>query len=229
MKANFKNLFILLFLSISAENLMAQNIANLKDISGTVLRLNSYEDVEGSPFLNEKWAMGDITFSNNSQLKNVAIKYDQVKDVLVFKGKNDSEYYFTDPVKEFLLVYQSISPDGRLFKNGYPAYKNLTLTSFYEVILDGKVTLLKRNNKTITSNKDFNSATINKTIDNSISYYIYKSGEVSQVKIKDAKSFAISIDPISADLIVKYIKEHDLDLKSDKVLKQIVDYFNKLK
>jgi hypothetical protein len=204
-------------------------ISNLSDLNGTVFRIQSYEEVNGSPFLVNKWMQGDVKFTNGSVLKSIPLMYDQVKDALLFKGKNNEDYYFNDPVREFTISY--ISNDKNFngtFRNGFSASKGLTASSFYEVLIDGKTKLLKRNNKTISETKEFNSATAIKNVNVNTVYYITNGETLIALKKLDAKSLIEALDSTKATNVQKFISSDKLNLKNQEDLVRVIAYYNTL-
>ena len=207
----------------------AQGIQNLTDISGTVMKTNTYSEIKGSPFLTENWAQGNVKFVNGRILTNIALKYDQVKDELLFKGKNDEEYYFSDLISEFDISYtKSQGEVKQKFINGFTPSKNLTEKSFYEVLVDGKVRLLKRSNKTITETKEYNAATTVKEINENVAYYIGKAGDAAPLKKNDIKTVASLIDAQKSAAIIDYANKNNVNPKTEIGLRQIVNYYNTL-
>lgn len=207
----------------------AQGIQNLSDISGTVLKTNTYSEIKGSPFLTENWAQGNVKFVNGRVLTNIALKYDQVKDELLFKGKDNEEYYFSDLISEFDISYAKTQGDVKQrFINGFTPSKNLTEKSFYEVLVDGKVRLLKRSNKTITETKEYNAATTVKEINENVAYYIGKAGDAAALKKNDIKTVANLIDAQKSAAIIDYANKNNFNPKTEIGLRQIVNYYNTL-
>lgn len=207
----------------------AQGIQNLTDISGTVMKTNTYSEIKGSPFLTENWAQGNVKFVNGRVLTNIALKYDQVKDELLFKGKDNEEYYFSDLISEFDISYAKTQGDVKQrFINGFTPSKNLTEKSFYEVLVDGKVRLLKRSNKTITETKEYNAATSVKEINENVAYYIGKAGDAAPLKKNDIKTVASLIDAQKSAAIIDYANKNNVNPKTEIGLRQIVNYYNSL-
>lgn len=220
-------LFVLLvFLFFGVETKSLAQGQPVGDMAGNVLKTKKYTEINGSPYLTDSWATGTVKFKNGKVINNVLLKYDQVADELSFAGKNDEEYFFNDRVSEFTLTYIDDNMDHKkYFKSGFPTINNLSDKSFYEVLVDGAVSLLKKNAKDITQVKEFNSATTVKTVNNNIRYYIVKSNEITHLKKLDSKNLANSLDAGKANLIIDFIKRNDLNPKKDEDLKKIVLYY----
>ncbi|RZK41460.1 MAG: hypothetical protein EOO90_11175 [Pedobacter sp.] len=215
---------LVLFIVMDSSNLYAQ-ISNLSDVRGNVLRQNSYVEMDGSPYLSEKWQNGTVIFASGKIVKDVALKYDQVKDELLFSGKDNEEYYFNEAVAEFTLKGENDKIS--VFKNGFPVLKNLTKNSFYEILVDGEVKLLKKNIKTINESKEFNSATTTRSIEENLSYYIFKANSLVQLKKGDLKSLASALDPQKSEAIIEFARNNKLNLNKEEDLKKLLIYYNK--
>lgn len=191
--------------------------------------MQSYQDVNGSPFLVNKFVQGDVKFTNGKIAKNIAIMYDQVLDAVIFKGKNNEDYYFTDKIAEFIIDYNNLNGEQKsIFRNGFAVDKNLTDQSFFQVLIDGKIKLLKRNQKTITSTKEYNSATVVKNINEAVTYYITKDNVPLALKRLDNKSLMSLFDAQYASKIADYLTSNKLNLKSEIDLINVIQYYNTL-
>ena len=220
-------LLILMFFGVEMKSL-AQG-QPVGDMAGNVLKTKKYTEINGSPYLIDSWTTGTVKFNNGKVINNVLLKYDQVADELSFAGKNDEEYFFNERVSEFTLTYIEDNIDHKkYFKSGFPTINNLSDKSFYEVLIDGAVSLLKKNAKDITQVKEFNSATTVKTVNNNIRYYIVKSNEIIHLKKLDSKNVANSLDAGKANLIMDFTKRNDLNPKKDADLKKIILYYSSL-
>jgi len=221
---------MLILLLVVGKNRLNAQISNLSDISGTVLTQNSYVEVSGSPYLHGSWRKGNVTFSNGKKINGVALKYDQVKDELLFAGKNNEEYYFNEAVAEFTLAGENEKlENSSVFRNGFPSLKKLTNTSFFEIIVDGEVKLLKKNVKTITETKEFNSATTTRSIDQNLNYYIFKTNALVQLKKGDLKGLANALDDQKAPAIIDFSQKNKLNVSKEEDLKKIVTYYISIK
>lgn len=223
----FKYYCFLFLIVVSIPSAYGQ-ISNISDMSGTVLRKQSYQEVNGSPYFVDKWMKGDVKFANGRELKNIALLYDQVKDALLFKGKDNEDYYFNDQVSQFTVYY--ISDDKNFtgnFRNGFSA-KGLTNLSFFEVLYDGKTKLLKRNNKSISESKEYNSATTVKTVHTNTVYYIANSTTAVALKKLDMKSLTEALDATKVEKVKEYVSSNQLNLKFQQDLIRILSFYDTL-
>lgn len=188
----------------------------LQDINGQPIFENAYSAIEGTPYLNADWTRGTVKAKHNGKTYELAkTRYDAYKDELEYE-ENQKPYRFGKEITEF-------TSDGKLFRSGFTALDNLTLASFYEVIYDGKVKLLKRYPTRIQSEKPYNSATEIRRFVKEEAFFLYKDHKTYRLK-KDKKSLLEALGDKQADLEA-FIKDQKLKLsKEEDILKVIEKY-----
>jgi len=201
----------------------------IHDLQGKPYMEQSYTEIEGDPFLINGWADGNIDFVNGKKT-TVRVKYDLVKDVLLFQHKGDSTaMYFVDQVKGFTLTNSFINESDILplvFSSGYPVIDAQTTTSFYQVIAGGKTQLLRHYRKKIRVDQAFNSATATKTFDYTDIYYLYADNKIIRIK-PSTKSILTAMGDKQAQ-IQSYMKSNVVNYKSDASLAKLFNYYNSL-
>jgi len=202
----------------------------LNDNQGKPVMEQSYTDVEGSPYLAASWLPGIVSLTNGKTIA-AKLKYDVVKDELLFQSPRDSmALAFVTPVKSFRFDIGTIDESSLvplIFSNGYPAIDEQSEVSFYQVIADGKVKLLKRYKKVIHSDQAFNSATTTKTFAmRDAVYYLLADNKIIRVK-PTPKTIAATL-PDKTDQVQTFIKTNKIDFKSDRDLAKLFSYYNSL-
>lgn len=193
-----------------------------QNYGGSIVRVRktSADEVTGSPYLLEEWTKGNVKFKDNTTARNGDLKYDVSEDLLVVKGANGEENLFSDPIDEFTL---SIGGKVRLFKTGFKGEKGINEKSYFEVVYNGKIKLLKRYSKTVIESRTYNSATVTKKFEESSVYYIAKSNsDLIPIK-KNEKSI---IDALQKPDLTKYIKDNKLNLKSEDDIARLLEYYD---
>ena len=220
------NKLIHFFVGISlvcfAPTLKAQNY--VQDISGNPIKAITFSDVQGTPFLVDAWYPGSVRLANgNSYKENLFLKYNIKQDELYFKGKNDETLAFVDPVVEFTIDYKL---DHLHYKNGFNGINGFTNTTFFQVLADGNVQLLKKITKTILEDRPYNSPTVNKVFADVEQYFLIVGGKPVTIK-KDKKAILAAIGNKQAELET-YIKANNLNVKNDNDAAKLVIYYNSL-
>ena len=185
-----------------------------------------YVDVEGSPFLFDAWSTGIVKFANGKQASNLKLKYDLVKDQLIFENPDvpGQLLLFEDKVSEFKLdgTNQSF-----YFRNGFQNAGINTKETFYQILFEGNSSLLKKGSKTVFENRPFNIATVTRSVKEQTAYYIAKGN--TPVKIKRDKKTILSILGNHTAELEQFIQVNTLDLKNDADLVKLMNYYNSIR
>jgi len=228
MAISFSRVLVFIFLLSIVTVQITFGQTYLAEVNGRPIKTGQYEHISGSPYLYEDWTKGAIKLTNGTIYNDMALKYDQVEDILLFKGKDGTALEVIEPITEFTLQLPGSGiAENKVFQSGFKAEKiNDSKDSFYEVLADGKVKLLKRTAKVIREEKAYGSATINKNIMQNVNYYISKGETLIKIK-KDKKSVLTSLQNKNSEL-ESYLKANSLNLKEDTDLAKLIAYYNSL-
>jgi len=182
-------------------------------------------DLIGSEFLNDNWANAIVELKNNQVFKDIMVKYNVLDDVLYFQGEKEVAMKFVVPVAEFSLLADNSYKSARVFKSGFPKIDKFDGATFYQVLAEGEALLLKKEVKKIVENREYNSAITTKEIVNSIKYFLFYDGKITEVK-KD-KSFFINNLGKSKELDT-FITDNKVNFKNEDHLVRLILYFNSL-
>ncbi|KEQ31789.1 hypothetical protein N180_12030 [Pedobacter antarcticus 4BY] len=203
------------------KNAHAQHVF-LSDNYGKPVVEHKYENLNGSTYLFDNWEPGIVKLGNGSVLKDIELKFDMVNEVVLFKGKNGETLRFVEDVKEFTFLTPQ---NHKIFRSGFGLVKGATGDTYYEILFDGTIKLLKRTKKLIIESKGYNSATVNKNVDSLVKYYyVNENGKIEE--FKTAKKPIISLLSSRAKEIENLIAAEHLDLKNDIDLAKIFKYYN---
>lgn len=219
-KPLLKFIAILLFFSLLPAFAMAQFLA---DINGRPIVMQQYTDVQGSPYLTENWTKGLVKLHTGKTYAEVALKYDQVADQLLFRGERDEAMSFVDAVEQFSI---RVGDEERVFRSGFKPAEKTSASTFYQVLYNGKIQLLKRCLKQITEEQAFNSATKVKTISENPVYYLASQGQ--PLKFKKDKKSVLSVMEDHAGEVEKFIASEKINLKSDADVIKLFAYYDSL-
>jgi len=230
MKTKFLFIISTIIILLGIKNVNAQAIAALQ--YNRVRPLLNYQpaedqkndDLDGSPLLNEQWAMGVVMLADGTTYKNISLKYNEMQDVLYFKGNNDHADVFAKPVHEFSISYNNKN-QRKLFKNGFNNVPNTSEASFFEILADGSAQLIKKDNKELIDVKGYNQP-ITKRLDDDSRYYLIVADKA--IRVKNAKkSILTALGNRQAELEA-YIKTNNLNFKSDDDLGKLITFYNSL-
>lgn len=212
---------VLPFIAYAQREVATQNFANTTD--GSPVSSIKYENITGSPYLTDDWSTGLVKLQSGKTYKEVKVKYDQVADELHFENQG-KELAFINPISEFKLAVAA--GEGRskdlYFKNGFASDPK----AFYQVLADGKVSLIKKNRKVIVDKTPFNSATAVKIIEPQTKYYLHINNKLEPVKNNKKSIFSALSD--KKDLLEEYIQKESLNLNQDGDFGKLITYYNSL-
>ena len=191
-------------------------------VSGKPYTDKQYTEIQGSPFLLPDWSNGVIYLKNGSKIEKYLLQLDAYAGLLLFKY-NDQPLIVQNEVKEFVL--QPAGSEPYLFRNGYKPLDKNTATTWYQVLQDGPVSLLKQVKKTLGEKTEYGSATKTQTFVVSESWYIAKA-DGSLVKIKKDKSTLLDALSDKKDQLNNFIEKEKLRVKSEEDMKAVVKAYN---
>jgi hypothetical protein len=181
------------------------------------------ENMVGDPYLFADWKPATVKFASGKVFKDMQVKYNLVDDKLRLKGETGEPMNFVDQVAEFRIS----STNGELqYRNGFNPVGNYTAYTFYEIIFEGKIKLLKKVSKTIIETQDYNSPSMVKNIDEQTHYFLVKNDQLTE--FKPVKKAVVELLKDKQDLINSYISSSKVDFKSDDSLKALFYYYNSL-
>lgn len=175
MRRNIHSWILISIISLFCLSANAQYVFVL-DQTGKPVTENKYENLTGSPYLTDNWTSGEIKLADGKTVKHDKLKYNQVEDELYFY-QDDKVYEFTPKVIAFTLL----TPNGN--KTFLLKDKDAKISGYFEVLSEGKISLLKKTRKIIIEAKGYNSATKESKVDENKKYYLISTGVEKEVKL----------------------------------------------
>jgi hypothetical protein len=219
------NIFSAFFFGASFVGTLACNAQFLHDNNNRPLTEKRYEDVSGSTYFNDSFLKGKVRLTDKKEYDNLLLKYDQVKEQLLFKNNKDDEFpsEFTIPVTDFKLVL----PDGNevTFENINPT--DDSKGGLYQVIFKGKVALYKRTKKNIVQNASYNTANTEKRVTISTTYLI-RTEESKLLNVRPDKKAFLNVLSDKSKEIEQFIISEKINFKRDQDLEKLMNYYNSL-
>ncbi len=176
----------------------------------------TYNSVKGNAFYNDEWDKGYILLRDNRIAQNIFIAFNIYTNEIYYIA--DSQVLVLDPlipVAEFGIHDQKEdSTKTTIFRCGYPATDNNTDKTFYKVLVDNKISLLKHYNKKIIERNNQSGVPERAFID-SESWYIFNTREKKIIPIKKNKNSLLTALSQYADKIESILKKRNLKLKTE--------------
>jgi len=241
-KSNFMNknsmnkTLLLLIVLLSSNALMAQGVLSgdaikniqFTDASGRLLPAGQ-SNIEGTPYVFEKFTKGKVVFTNAVEATDPNLNYSYFDHKLYFT-KDNNLYTVNLPVKDFYLE-NAEDPNHIITKHfacGFPVVESNTLTSYYEVLGQGKVfQLLKYSHKRIKESNVYGGAPIKEYVmDNS--YYVYVVADKKMQSVGSSISFKSlkKALPNEASKLDELAAATKINTKNEEGLGQLIEKFN---
>ncbi len=218
-----KSFSFLMLCFFSAFKLSAQsNVFMADNVTGNLYKNNTDTEIEGSRFLLEEWMPGIIYMRDGHKADKFLLKFDLYSNQLLFLHEGNP-LVVVNHVKEFVITPAVGAP--YLFRRGYDPVERNDELSFYQVVQDGPVSLLKHTAKTINERKEYNKAGVIKEFITTSNYFIAKAtGEM--IKIKKDKSSLISALGDADGKLQAWVEKNKLKCKTEEDLMVVVKGYN---
>jgi hypothetical protein len=182
--------------------------------------------VEGTPFLNELFSKGKIILSGGKIYSDIKLRLDLMENTLQYISPEGEELIATTPIKTVFVTDDATSTEKQFDYADQIISVNKVETGWYQLLDSGALKLYKRHFKVIRENKPYGSATTEKYITTSYSYYILHNAAFTPVK--KFKNLPDMLQDKKSELI-EYIKSKNLTGISDKDYMVLVSYYNSFK
>ncbi len=193
-------------------------------IEGTYLRLNmKISDVQGTPYLNDKFEPGKITTLQDLVFENIALRYNAFTDNLEFKQR-DSIFNIA-----FKTIVKKAEFDGNTFSCRSFETNGVLRDGFFKILKDGKATLLARytikflDKEEAKAFSDYQPARFE---DPDKQYFIAFEGAPAQL-ISNKKSL-VRMFGAHQNEMESFISKNKLSIKDDEEMVKIISHFNTL-
>jgi hypothetical protein len=191
--------------------------------SGRVYKPSRYSDINGTPFLTEKWQLGNVVTSKGIY-KGLNLRLDAYSHVLYF-NKNEEAYEFEEPVLRFMFT-----PNPADSSNYVQFVKGLTgadvrKDQYLMILSEGKLPLYKVPMIFVSEVNEINKGVV-KTFRKVDKYYTLKDNSLQLLKL--SKSDVLEILSDKKDKVEAFVKTQDLSFKKDADVVAIFKYYNSL-
>ncbi len=227
-------LFVLALLTTSGfaqqesfEGDLQHNSVRVFDANGKPF-VNPNIDVEGSAFFIPEWKYGLITAIDNKVYSKRLLRLNFQSQEVHYLSENNQEMTLpAGMVKEITIFDSSIIPAAKYhFQSGFPPVDNLHNFTFYQIICEGKIKLLKSIRKLVVEDKNELAAHTTKEIKTYEDYYIFTG--TSLIRVKRNNDLFLPLLKDKKAEIDQYLKKTNLGTRNASDIKLILDYYNSL-
>jgi len=182
-------------------------------------------NVEGSPLLLRRFSNATIYLDQNKVIADIPANIDlQNNEVLVLDEKKK---LFAISVPVYRIVFEDESTGlERTVLSGLPSIDKLTERSYYELLIPGKLNLLKAIKLYWSDSRAYHEAVTTRKYEQEVTYYIYNDDRGIIKLPKIAENIPTVIDAQQAGKLSKLVLEHKLKLKQEADLIKLLDLYN---
>lgn len=191
--------------------------------------LNIFSEIKelnysGSPYLNDDYQTGNISFSDGNKYNNILLRYNIYYDQFEF-NKGDKNYALETNPDIYLITL-----GDRIFVYREFEYKDKDQSGYLEQIIDGEYSLYIKHNVLLRTVEEIGaySEKTKPTFWQQKPIIMIGSNKNPIAEIKGSKDF-INKFPDLCDSVDKYTGKKKLKLKSVEDFKELVNYLNSQK
>lgn len=186
-----------------------------------------YKDVAGNPYLFKDWSDGVIRFTSGRSLNQFKLKFDCARNQLVLQF-DGSSFAAESKVREFVMYPKSgKKKDSLVFRKGFPAIDKLTNDTYYQVMFEGKVLLLRLFARDIIEEKKIvSSGSNNKRMEEVERFYFFRDGAMSL--LPQDRSDLLKLFPNQKDPLTQFISDRQLKMRSAEDFLAFAQKYNEL-
>jgi hypothetical protein len=217
-------------------HLVLSQIVNV-EMNGVPVRLKSYTEIDGSPYLFPEWSTAMIATTNGGMKENVSYRFNIYENELEVVNEAGNNIYLDKRFLEFVVLSRPSSTnwdttkDGLvpslMFKQGFEIVKGVDPNDLVNVLAEGERYSLVRtfDADLVTPPKNSYAPTAGQMFVFKEAFYLIDSKQkVSFVKPKTSTILKL-IDPEDADYAKELVKAQNLDLSRED---HLVTFFQKL-
>lgn len=197
-------------------------------LSQCALGQNKEDDqntVTGNPYLLKEWCDGVVRFTSGRTVTQFKLKFDCLKNMLLLQF-NGSAFAAESKVQEFVMYPKK--KDSILFRRGFPATDKTTDQTFFNVLVQDKVSLLRLVTRNIVEEKQLVnvSGRMNRRLEEAEYYYLLQNGQLVQLPANRndlPSTFAGKKEPVA-----RFIASQQLKMHSPEDYVAVVKKYNEL-
>jgi hypothetical protein len=197
----------------------------LSDVNGQAF-VNKYEGINGSVYDQTEYQLARITLKDGRVYNDVKTRINLLEQEVNFIASNGQEGFLGKGMALEIAYVENNASQTKIFQCGFPPIDNQNRISFYQILLNGKTSLLKSVYKSIQERNNDLSGERFKEFATYENIYLLKEGIMSRIK-KDKSSLLVLFQD-KKEAIARYMEDQKLNLKNEAHLIALVQYYNTL-
>jgi hypothetical protein len=204
-------------------------LINLEDFNGRSLLKKYDPDISGSPFINADWLPAKVTLLKGKEIGPLLVKLNIESNELYFIDTAGKELIAAEGIVKKIDFTNYYSKDSirYVFKNGYPVVDKQNENFYYQLFTEGKIELLAKKIKYISTTKNAVTGEISKDfVNGAIIWYIYINDNIQAFHPNKDFIFSLMID--KSEEIKIFLGSNKINLKKTSDLIKLFNYYNGL-
>lgn len=199
----------------------------ISDVNGQAFT-NIYDGIVGNVYDQADYRLAKITLKDGRVYQDVKARINLLEHEVNFIASNGQEGYLGKGMATELVytMPKEFGQDLQVFQCGFPPIDNQNRISFYQILFNGKTSLLKSVYKSIQERNNEMSGERYKEFATYENMYLLKDGVMSRIK-KD-KSSVLALLQDKAQGVKLFVEEQKLNLKNEADLVSLIKYYNSL-
>ena len=183
------------------------------------------EDIAGNPYVLNGWNDGVIKFTSGRIVKQFKLKFDCLNNQLLLQFEGNT-FAAESKVMEFVIYPKGKKGDSMVFRKGYPSIDRGNENTYYQVLIDGKSTLLRLFVKLIIEEKQIVGGQVSKKTDDDEAFYLLQ--DKAMISLPREKNNVHESFPLYKDEIHQYIVKEQLKMRNAVDFMKLVHYYNSI-
>ena len=199
----------------------------ISDVNGQAF-VNKYEGIAGIVYDQAEYRLAKITLKDGRVYNDVKARINLLEHEVNFIASNGQEGFLGKGMATELIFTETKESNSaiKIYQCGFPPIDNQNRISFYQILFNGKTSLLKSVYKSIQERNNEMSGERYKEFATYENMYLLKDGIM--IRIKKDKSSIIALLQDKEQAVKKYIEDQKLHLKNEADVTALIQYYNSL-
>lgn len=222
-------IFILFFSAVSGQRwtVLSEHTHFVRELGKEAVTVrDSYDGIEGSPFLNDDFVEGSLITRDSLMYQNVPLRYNIFKDEMEFLVESGSSPMIIGTPQNFLFF----RINDKTFS--YLAYNdgNTPKRGYFEVMNQGECQILRRRHITYRDpepERGYSPAQPASFVTRKDLFYVKTGGQTAE-EIKLRRRDILSVFDEKKDEVSGFVSENNLSYRSADDLVKIAEFYNQI-
>lgn len=222
-RMRFVMIFCALAISMMANAQVSSDIF-ITDNKGTPIKAGAYSEIVGSAYFPEEFVKGIGFLKSGTKTDAISMRINCLTNEIHYMNSDDKEWIF--PRGQFVRVEMRKGLDTWIVVSGLPKVDNLTESTLFFVVYEGKISLLTYRWKRINETTEFNSGVVKKKFETIEDQYLYDGTKM--VKVTKDSNQLLELFQSKKDQVAQFVKANKLKLKRKDDLIKLLEYYNSI-